>query len=213
MASEEFDPAHLIDHLVYGVLDLEAAVGRIADATGVKPVEGGRHLGRGTRNYLLGLSPTSYLEVIALDRENPVAEGKRVSFGLDTLKEDRVITWAIHPTDAGAALKTSRQYGADHGDLFAMSRVDGNGNELSWHLASADEAPHDGLAPFIIDWGTSSHPAKGIPAAALEILALTSPDHDRVHGLLNSLGLQVAVGTGDPRIRATLSGPSGLIEI
>lgn len=42
MATEEVDPAHLIDHLVYGVLDLEEAVDRIADATGVKPVEGGR---------------------------------------------------------------------------------------------------------------------------------------------------------------------------
>ncbi len=213
MTSEEFDPAHLIDHLVYGVVDLEAAVDRIADATGVKPVEGGRHLGRGTRNYLLGLSPTSYLEVIALDRENPVAEGKRVSFSLDTLKEDRLITWAIHPTDTDAALQTSMQYGADHGDLFAMSRVDSKGNELSWHLASADAAPYDGLAPFIIDWGTSPHPADGISAASLDSLTMTSPDHEKVTGLLHSLGLQVPVEEGLPRIQATLSGPVGVVVI
>ena len=213
MAAEEFDPAHLIDHLVYGVLDLDAAVDRIADATGSRPAEGGRHLGRGTRNYLLALSPTSYLEIIALDHENPVAEGKRVSFGLDTLEKDRLITWAIHPTDAGAALKTSKQYGADHGALFAMSRVDSKGKELSWHLASADAAPYDGLAPFIIDWGRSPHPAAGIPAATLESLTLTAPDHETVSGLLHSLGLQLAVGEGHPRVQATLSGPAGHIEI
>ncbi len=213
MASEEFDPAHLIDHLVYGVVDLDGAVDRIADATGVRPVEGGRHVGRGTRNYLLGLSPTSYLEVIALDRENPVAEGKRVSFGLDTLEEDRLITWAVHPTDAGTALKTSRQYGADHGDLFAMSRVDAKGNELSWRLASADEAPHDGLAPFIIDWGTSPHPADGIPSASLETLTLSSPDHEQVTGLMRALGLQITVGEGPARLHATLRGPAGIVAI
>lgn len=213
MTSEQFDPAHLIDHLVYGVLDLEAAVDRIANATGARPVEGGRHIGRGTRNYLLGLSPTSYLEVIALDRENPVAEGKRVSFGLDALEQDRLITWAIHPTDAGAALKASRRYGADHGDLSAMSRVDANGNELSWRLASADLAPYDGLAPFIIDWGTSPHPADGIPAASLETLTLNSPDHEQATGLLRALGLRVTVDEGLSQIRAALRGPAGVIEI
>ncbi|PRZ41227.1 glyoxalase-like protein [Antricoccus suffuscus] len=213
MTSEEFDPAHLIDHLVYGVLDLKAAVDRIADATGVRPVEGGRHVGRGTRNYLLGLSPTSYLEVIALDRENPVAEGKRVSFGLDVLDQDRLITWAIHPTDAGAALKASRQYGADHGDLFAMSRVDAKGNELSWRLASADAAPYDGLAPFIIDWGTSPHPAGGVPAARLETLTLSSPAHEQVTELLRALGVQITVGDGPAGLHATLRGPAGTVEI
>lgn len=176
-------------------------------------VEGGRHLGRGTHNYLLALSPTSYLEIIALDRENPVAEGNRVSFGLDTLEEDRLITWAIHPTDPGAALKTSKKYDADHGDLFAVSRVDSKGNELSWHLASANKAPYDGLAPFIIDWGSSPHPADGIPAANLESLTMTAPDHENVSGLLHSLGLQVAVGEGHSRIQATLSGPAGVIAI
>jgi len=213
MASEDFDPAHLIDHLVYGVTDLEAAVDRIGDATGVRPVEGGRHLGRGTRNYLLGLSPTSYLEVIALDPDNPVAEGHHVSFGLDTLSRDRLITWAIHPTDAGAALKTSKQYGADHGELFSMSRVDAQGNELSWRLASADGAPYDGLAPFIIDWGTSPHPADGIPAVRLETLSLTSPESGTVSELLHALGIQATVHDGTPHIAATLRGPAGLIEI
>lgn len=213
MASEDFDPAHLIDHLVYGVTDLGAAVDHIGDATGARPVEGGRHLGRGTRNYLLGLSPTSYLEIIALDRENPVPEGKHVSFSLDTLTDDRLITWAIHPSDAGAALKTSKQYGADHGDLFSMSRVDAQGNELSWRLASADVPPYDGLAPFIIDWGTSPHPADGIPAAALESLDLTAPQPEAIGSLMRSLGLHVTVASGPAQIHATLSGPAGTIVL
>ena len=58
-------------------------------------------------------------------------------------------------------------HGADHGKLAPMSRVDGAGNELEWTLAVSEELPFDGLAPFLIDWGTSTHPAaSGIPAGA-----------------------------------------------
>ncbi|MEO6958243.1 MAG: VOC family protein, partial [Antricoccus sp.] len=65
----------LIDHLVWGVRDLSAALISFEDALGVKPAEGGRHIGRGTRNYLVALTHTAYLEIIALDEENPTPEG------------------------------------------------------------------------------------------------------------------------------------------
>jgi hypothetical protein len=37
-----------LDHLVYGAPDLAAAVDAVHALTGVRPVEGGRHLGLGT---------------------------------------------------------------------------------------------------------------------------------------------------------------------
>ena len=47
----------LIDHLVYAVPDLPAAVADLAERFGVEARAGGRHLGRGTHNALLALGP------------------------------------------------------------------------------------------------------------------------------------------------------------
>ena len=60
-----------LDHLVYAVPDLDVATREITAATGVAPTEGGRHLRRGTRNVLVGLGETSYLEIIGRDPEHP----------------------------------------------------------------------------------------------------------------------------------------------
>ena len=211
----QIDPNNTIDHLVYGVLDLQKAVDDIENQIGVRPVEGGRHLGHGTRNYLLGLSPTSYLEIIALDAENPTAQGRTTAFGLDRLDSDRIVTWAIHPGDIDGALVKSRRHNADHGKLTPMSRVDGSGNELHWTLAKSDDLPHAGLAPFLIDWGTSVHPAaSGIPHAELIDLQITSPDADALNALYRDLGVSVVAATGDePHLRAVISGPTGTMTL
>lgn len=210
----QIDPNGKIDHLVYGVLDLQNAVDEIEQQTGVRPAEGGRHVGRGTRNYLLGLSPTSYLEIIALDDENPVAADQTVAFGLDALQRDRMITWAVHPSDIDGALVKSRRHGADHGKLAPMSRVDGAGNELEWTLAVSEDLPFDGLAPFLIDWGTSTHPAaSGIPAAELTELVISSPDADALNALYDDLRLSVKAQPGERAMHATITGPKGSITL
>src|SRR6476660_4946459 len=60
-----------LDHLVYATPDVEESVRYVAGLTGVWPVEGGRHVGGGTRNYLLGLGGLRYLEIVGPDREQP----------------------------------------------------------------------------------------------------------------------------------------------
>ena len=77
-------------------------------ATGVAPAEGGRHLGRGTRNALVGFGETSYLEIIGPDPDQPADPGASAPFGLGTPGPPRLVTWAVRPPDLDAAAAASR---------------------------------------------------------------------------------------------------------
>ena len=41
-----------------------------------------------------------------------------------------------------------------------MSRRTSTGDLLAWRLAMAEPAPFGGVLPFVIDWGSTVHPAR-----------------------------------------------------
>ncbi len=216
MVSQEADAVEpLLDHLVFAVPDLAAAVENFERRTGLRPAEGGRHLGLGTRNFLIGLGPSAYVEIIGLDVEHPPRPGVGVPFGVDRITEPRLLSWAVHPADLDASVAAFAAAGAVLGAPRAMSRRTPTGSILSWRLATTVPLPFEGVTPFLIDWGSATHPASapGLPMARLIALTATHPDPDAVRRVVRSAGLTLAVSAGSPGLTATLDTPRGQVTL
>ena len=211
-AGSPLDPR--LDHLVFATDDLETAVATFAAATGVEPVPGGRHEGRGTRNYLVAFGPTSYLEIIGPDLEQPPVEPGNAPFGLDGLRGSKLATWAVHPDDLESSVTAARAAGANLGDIRPMTRKTPAGELLSWRLASVHPAPFDGIVPFLIDWGTTRHPAASrLPRVDLLTFTATHPDPAAVTTALNALDVTLPITPGAPALSAAVAGPSGTYHL
>lgn len=212
MPNSAVDP--LLDHLVLATDNLEATVADFASATGVEPVAGGRHEGRGTRNYLVGFGPMSYLEIIGPDPEQPGLDPATAPFGLAELRGTRLATWAVHPADLPFAVVAARAAGADLGEIRPMTRRTPAGELLSWHLASVHPAPFGGVVPFLIDWGTTRHPAADLPRVDLVGFTASHPDPAAVAAALAALGLALSVRSGaTPALAAEVAGPDGTYHL
>ncbi|WP_410794018.1 VOC family protein [Kribbella sp. C-35] len=202
----------MLDHLVLATDDLERSVREFAAATGVEPAEGGRHEGRGTRNYLVAFGRTSYLEIVGPDLERPV-DGA-MPFGIDGLRGSRLVTWAVRSADLEAAVVAAREVGAELGAIEPMSRRTPTGELLSWRLTWTYPAPYDGIVPFLIDWGTSRHPAgSGLPAAELVDFGATHPRPNEVNAVLEALDVGLRVVAGEAGLQAEIAGPGGTCSL
>lgn len=204
-----------LDHLVYAAADLQAAVVQFEAVTGIRPAEGGRHPGRGTRNYLVGLGPSSYLEIIGPDLEHPIPDGAGMPFGIDRLDGAVLLTWAVHPPDIIVAARSSAEHGAALGDPLWMNRQTPTGRQLTWRIASAVPLPFSGVTPFLIDWADSVHPAADpdLPAARLVSLTATHPDPAGALEVLEALGLALPVTAGPVGLTAILETPRGFVAL
>jgi hypothetical protein len=203
-----------LDHLVYATPNLAATVTEFRAATGLDPAPGGRHVGRGTRNLLVGLGPSSYLEIIGPDDELAPEPGQQMPFGIADLEAPRLLTWAVHPVDLEAAVAASAGAGADLGAIAAMGRDRPDGVRLAWRLATTYPAPFGGVTPFLIDWGTGPHPtAADLPNARLFSLRGMHPDPAVVTPVLDAIGVHLPVDAGPAGLVAVIDTPAGAVEL
>lgn len=208
----------MLDHLVYAVPDLAAGVAEIERLTGVRAVEGGRHVGLGTRNHLLalhgdGLGEAAYLEIIGPDPDQDDPAGPR-PFGIDELTAGRLVTWAIRPPDFDDALATAIRHGYDQGEPREMSRATPEGELLTWRLTPGDPAG-GGLVPFLIDWGETTHPtARPMPELRLTGFGGVHPDPAAIRRSLAALDVTLDVAEGAaPALTAVVEGPAGSAQL
>lgn len=219
MASGEQTPAAteviaIVDHLVYAGPDLRVATESIERLLGVQATPGGQHPGRGTRNALIALSQSTYIEIIGPDPDQP-APGLPRPFGIDALKGPKLVTWAAKERDLSNRVKSAAANGVKLGALADGSRQRPDGLLLRWTYTDPRVVVADGLVPFFINWGTTPHPAASA-AGGVTLVGLKAehPDPERIRHTLGGLGLSMAVNAGKTvSLIATIDGPRGRVEL
>ena len=203
-----------LDHLVYATPDLGLGVDTIDKLLGVRATPGGQHPGLGTRNALVALGPSSYLEIIGPDPEQPKPTGRR-RFGIDELKAPRLVAWVAKGTELEKLAAAAAERGVKLGAVIPGSRRRPDGVVLSWRYTDPNTVLADGLVPFFIDWGTSPHPsATAARGATLVQVRAEHPDAERTQKMLDILGLDLRVQKGSsPAIIATIDGLRGRVEL
>ncbi|VEI03165.1 Uncharacterised protein [Acidipropionibacterium jensenii] len=218
-----------LDHLVLLVPHIDDYVDEFARVTGVTPVFGGSHPGRGTKNYLVRLDAEavstpgnpSYLELLVLDDAQPDVAPEDTMFGVGRRGPDprpALVTWAMHPADIEATTARAAAEGVDAGTVESWSRNAPDGALLQWRVAMNASMPMGGLQPFLIDWGSTPHPSTNpaLGTIALAGLSFESPDPDILEHTLTALGMTdlppIRFGLV-PTITADIKTPNGRITL
>ena len=203
-----------VDHLVYATPDLSLGIEKLETLLGVRATPGGQHPGRGTRNALIALGPSSYIEIIGPDPEQPKPERPR-NFGIDDLRAPKLVTWSANASDLERLASEAARQGFQLGQVRSGSRQRPDGVVLSWRLTDPLTVVADGILPFFIDWGNTPHPARtAAPGVTLVDLRAEHPDAERVQKMLGQIGLHLPVRPGPkPALIATMISPRGRVEL
>ena len=204
----------MLDHLAYGVPDLDAACHELAERLGVRPMPGGQHRGLGAHNAILAVGEGIYLEVIAPDPNQPPPSRPR-PFGLDSLVDPRLVAWAAKAPDIDSRVERARSAGYDPGNVIKLGRELRDGGQLEWRLTFPEELGGDGLVPFLIDWGSTPHPSITAPQGC-SLLSLRSehPQPELVTRQLRALEVDLNVARGPAgSLIVTLMTPKGEVEL
>jgi hypothetical protein len=194
--------------------NLEQTVAWFAELTGIEPAPGGSHVGLGTANALVALGGRAYLEIIGPDPEQPTPARAR-PFGIDDLVTPRIVTWAVATADLDGLVARARAAGYDPGEPATMSRRTLDGALLEWRLTAARVDDGDGVIPFLIDWGSTSHPtSRGLPDARLLEFGARHPDPDSVRPALAAVGAELPVVFGEMvTLTAIVQGVDGPVTL
>ena len=203
-----------VDHLVYATPDLDAGIASVEHLLGCTAVPGGRHEDWGTRNALISLGDTAYLEIIGPDPESTLGTDPML-FGIDRLDGPGLVTWAAKGTRLADLVTSARAVGVDLGRVSTGSRALPDGSTLAWELTDPFVDRFGGVVPFFIDWGESPHPAAMLPGSCeLVDLTLRHPDADAVERSLRAIGVPMDVTeVGSVQITATIRTSHGVVEL
>ncbi len=183
-------PRSNVDHIMLGVSNLEEGMAAFEAATGVKPVIGGTHPGRGTQNALVSLGDGIYLEIVA-PQAQPDASDAMVR-GLQALTAPRLIGWAAQVADTATARAALERAEFTLTPARPGSRVTPTGARLEWTTFGIG-TPEIATAPFFIEWGkTTTHPSTTSPGGcSVASFQVDDPNAAALNRLLQATGMSV----------------------
>ena len=163
----------ILDHFVLAAADLEQAKEEFADLSGCMAIDGGSHLGLGTRNALCSLadvgtdSPDCYIELIAPDEMQTASGALNKAWGnfYEDLNQLTLLHYAVRVTDMQSTADRANQLGFTSGPILDVSRQQPDGPQLDWRLMGLKQHQLGGMAPFFIDWLDCIHPSLTTPRA------------------------------------------------
>ena len=203
-----------IDHLVFATPDIREGIEQVEDVLSMASVSGGSHPGLGTCNAHITLGPLCYLEIIGPDPNQTEFQGTR-PFGIDALKDSRLMGWAARRSDLSSFVKQANSKGTILSQPIPMSRVTPEGLTLKWELSFPIDSEQEqvNIIPFFINWGDTTHPSlHGKGGVQLLSLELQHPQQQRIAQIADILELEVNVATADqPRIVAQIECPRGKV--
>lgn len=191
-----------IDHVIYGVRDLEAAASRMKEEFGLGSVPGGRHPGWGTGNRIVPLGP-DYIELLGVVDPSEAEQSEMGRLILAGVAEgDRSLAWCV-ATDDIEAVAARLDLSVTEG-----SRERPDGTVLRWRSAGAERAFTEPSLPFFIAWGVPAeqHPGRAVAdhvarPRGIEWLEIGG-DALRLNEWLQGSALPVRVVGGPPGVLA-----------
>lgn len=202
-----------VDHVIVAIDTLERGIAQLREKTGVTPVFGGVHPGRGTQNALLSLGPRVYLELIA---PNPAdSAGPTMVRNYAHLRTVTPGGWALHTSNADSLRAFAVARGLSASEVRAGSRRKDDGSELSWKTVNP-WGVNRFLLPFFIEWGPSSaHPSTTSPTGCtLASVELHAYGADSLRNMLGAVSVRVPVSPAEAdRMTIMLDCPTGRVRL
>lgn len=201
-----------LDHLILAINDLGRGIEEFERMTGVRPVFGGVHPGRGTQNALASLGDGPFIEILAPNPKEPnPARPRPQNFGaLRTLTPNG---WALGTTDLAEVATRAVARGLNASPLRPGSRTLPDGSRLEWQTLNIIE-PTVRWRPFFIQWANPAlQPSATSPGGCtLQSIEIEDPNPEPLRTLLAAVGFDIALKKSDvSRMTIVLRCPKGLV--